>query len=126
MNTFFGNKYIVSHYINLHKGLTEKVSEKTLTYYEFCTEINNFMDKFIVEPATVVQHDVCRRLFINANAVMEQQRLRLLKTLEEKSQAKELWIHLIIAYKFAEKRQIARGKSELETNWGRFYDAYIK
>lgn len=125
-NLFFGNKYIVSQYTILYKKIAEKVSEKTLTYYEFCTEINNFIDKFIVDPATSIQKDACRRLLINANAIMEQQRLRLLKTIEEKTQAKELWIHLIIAYKFAEKLQISRGKSELETNWRRFYDTYIK
>lgn len=125
-NLFFGNKYIVSQYSDLYKKIAEKVSKKSLTYYEFCTEVNNFIDKFIVEPVSSTQRDVCRRLFINASAIMEQHRLRLLKTIEEKTQAKELWLHLIIAYKFAEKLQISRGKTELETNWRRFYDTYIK
>ena len=40
-NLFFGNKYIVSYYINLHKRLTEKVSEKTL-------HIMNFVPKLII------------------------------------------------------------------------------
>lgn len=124
----FGSRYVESLYKSMQKQIIDLISKKNLKLDEFNQKISTFLDNFITDQrGSETQREACRNLMLKAEAIMQQERIRLLSTTEkQKPEIKKLWTELIIAFKFADLLGISRANTEFVTNWKRFYDAYIK
>ena len=123
---FFAHKNISEKYDELFKTILEKISNNELTSPIFGKEVENFLKIFVVNRGTYKQREAARRLFINADCVMEQKGIRLIGLSENKESVKELYLHMLIVYKISEIMKLNNAKVKFDNDWNRFYKIYIK